>query len=70
MGLYEGRGNLSKAMQILLNKWIETRTGWDDSVADRFEKRWLEPLQHDLQSALAAMDHAAILVSSARRDCS
>jgi hypothetical protein len=69
MGLFEGRGNLSKGMQIVRMRWAATRMGWDDTVADRFERRWLEPTESELRTALAAMDHVTVLISNIRREC-
>jgi hypothetical protein len=70
MGLYEGRGNLSKGMQKVRMRWAGTRMGWDDIVADRFEQRWLDPAESELRNALAAMDHLTVLISNIRRECS
>lgn len=69
MGMHEGRGTLSKGMQKLMQRWADTRTGWDDAVADRFQERWLEPLESELRNAMAAMDYMGILISTIRRDC-
>jgi hypothetical protein len=69
MGLFEGRGNLSKGMQKVRMKWSGTRMGWDDKVADRFEERWLRPTEAELRTALAAMDHVTALISTIRREC-
>jgi len=56
-------------MQKLTQRWADTRTGWDDAVADRFQERWLEPLESELRNAMAAMDYMGILISTIRRDC-
>jgi hypothetical protein len=69
MGLYEGRGQLSKAMKDLNNRWLDTKASWDDVVARRFEEKYLRPLEADLKVAAAAMDHMAILLSQIQRDC-
>jgi len=69
MGVHEGRGQLSKAMKELLLRWSEVRMNWDDAVSRGFEDRYLAPLQMDLRNAVAAMDHMAILLQQARRDC-
>lgn len=69
MGVYEGRGQLSKAMKELSLRWSEVRMNWDDSVRRGFEDRYLVPLQMDLRTAVGAMDHMAVLLQQARRDC-
>ncbi|MGC4033901.1 MAG: hypothetical protein QM754_19645 [Tepidisphaeraceae bacterium] len=69
MGMYEGRGNLAKNFKDLTMRWQQTRQEWDDAVADSFEKTYLEPLEHSLRQAIAAMDQAAAALSRVRSDC-
>lgn len=69
MGVYEGRGQLSKALKQLQLRWAEARMSWDDAAAAYFEKRFLEPLEMDLKNAVSAMDHMATVLSQVRRDC-
>ncbi len=69
MGVYEARGQLSKAVKDLLLRWNETKMDWDDATARQFEVSVLEPLQMDTKNALSAMDTAASLLSQVRRDC-
>lgn len=69
MGLYEGRGQLVKSMKGLMLRWNETRNSWDDAQSEHFEEKFIQPLEQDLRTALAAMDHIAALVQQARRDC-
>jgi hypothetical protein len=69
MGVYEGRGQLGKSLKELLARWAETRREWDDAVSASFEEKYLVPLERDLGTATAAMDHAAQVLSQARRDC-
>ena len=70
MGVYEGRGQLSKATKDLMNHWQETRHGWDDAQARRFEEAVLVPLQLDVRQAESAMDHMAALLQQAKHECS
>jgi hypothetical protein len=37
MGVYEGRGLLSRAMKDLMSHWAAARESWDDVVADELE---------------------------------
>ena len=30
MGVYEGRGQLAKAIKSLMQQWAETRSSWSD----------------------------------------
>jgi len=69
MGVYESRGQLTKAMRQLLMQWHETHSGWDDAVSKSFEQKYLAPLEQDLKTALGAMDHMAVLLGQIRRDC-
>ena len=69
MGMYEGRGNLAKGFKDLNIRWQQTRQDWDDSVADAFEKTYLEPLEQSLRQAIAVMDQTAAALSRVRSDC-
>ena len=69
MGVYEGRGQLAKSVKQLMLRWTETRGDWNDSAAEGFEKKFLEPLEIDLRTAVSAMDHMATLLNQVRRDC-
>jgi hypothetical protein len=70
MGVYEGRGQLAKAMKEMLAKWAETKGDWDDSVSRNFEKRFLQSLEMDMRAATSAMDSMAQILAAVRRDCS
>lgn len=70
MGVYEGRGQLSKSMKELSLRWNETKTTWNDVRAAEFEKNFLEPLEMDLRNAVSAMDHMAVLLNQIRSACS
>ena len=69
MGVYEGRGQLGRAMKDLGLRWAEAKTDWTDSVSQDFEKTFLAPLEMDLRMATSAMDHMAQLLAQIRRDC-
>jgi hypothetical protein len=69
MGVYESRGQLSKGIKELNNRWLDTKGSWDDAVSRKFEERYLLPLEADLKSAAAAMDQMGILLSQIRREC-
>jgi hypothetical protein len=69
MGVHEGRGALARAIKDLMNRWQETRSEWDDSVAKRFEEQRLIALQQDLKSAVGAMDTMLVLLQQVRREC-
>lgn len=69
MGVYEGRGQLSKSYNLLQMRWQEVKGGWNDAASDRFEKKFLEPLSVELRAATSAMDRMMAVLSQARRDC-
>ena len=69
MGIYEGRGTLTKAMKELENKWHSTLGEWHDARSEEFEKRFLEPLKLDLHSAVATMDQVAVVLTKIESDC-
>lgn len=69
MGVYEGRGGLTKATRELMLRWQETRGNWRDEVAAQFEKKYLESLEKDVKQAVGAMDQMAALLSRIRNDC-
>lgn len=69
MGVYEGGGQLSKALRQLLVQWEDTRMSWNDAQAREFEAKYLIPLQNDLRNACSAMAHMAAILEKIRRDC-
>ena len=69
MGVYEARGQLSKAIKDLMLRWNEAKMDWDDAAARAFEKDVLEPLERDAKNAASAMDSAAEVLAQVRREC-
>ena len=70
MGVYEGRGQLTKAMRDLLFRWQETRSAWDDPVGKSIEEQFIIPLEQHMKNALSAMDHMGGVLQQAKHDCS
>jgi hypothetical protein len=69
MGMQDGRSLLAKAFKELLFRWADTKSQWNDSMSQGFERTRLQQWESDLKSATAAMDHMAQILSQARRDC-
>ena len=69
MGVYEGRGLLSKSLKQLQLRWQEAKSDWNDAASEHFEKKYLEALEADLKAATTAMDHMASVLVQVRRDC-
>ncbi len=69
MSVQDGRGQLGKAMKMLMAHWSDTKSQWNDVMSHNFEKNRLEPMEADMRSAAAAMDHMAQILNQVRRDC-
>jgi len=69
MGVYEGRGQLSKAFKQLTAQWMETQSQWSDIRAKSFEEKYLKTLESDLRQAGNAMDQMAVLLGQIRKEC-
>jgi hypothetical protein len=69
MGVYEGRGQLAKALKNLTLRWTEAKGSWDDAVSRQFEENFMIPLEMDMKTAASAMDHMAAVLAQVRRDC-
>lgn len=69
MGVYEGRGQLARAMKDLNNRWLDTKATWQDAASEAFEKEFLANLENDLRHAITAMEHMGQVISQAKRDC-
>ena len=69
MGVYEGRGQLGKAIKLLMHQWADTRSSWSDSMAKQFEEKYLLNMEQDLRNAVGAMDHMAAYLGQVKRDC-
>ena len=70
MGVYEGRGQLTKAMRDLLFRWQEARGAWDDPVSKDVEEKFIVPLEQHMKNALSAMDHMGAVLQQVKHDCS
>ena len=69
MGVYEGRGQLARAMKDLNNRWLDTKSVWQDVTSASFEKEHLQTIEADLRQAISAMEHMANIISQVKRDC-
>jgi hypothetical protein len=69
MGVYEGRGQISKSMKDLMSRWIETRRNWDDAMSEQIEKTCLIPLEMDVRNAVGAMEHIAQVLQQIKAEC-
>jgi hypothetical protein len=69
MGVLEGRGQLARAMKDLNNRWLDTKSVWQDATSTAFEKEHLMTIESDLRQAISAMEHMANIINQAKRDC-
>ena len=69
MGVYEGRGQLARAIKDLMIRWGETKLVWKDAVSQEFEEKVLAPLERDVVTATSAMNTAAQTLIQVRQDC-
>ena len=69
MGVYEGRGQISKGMKDLMNSWLEAKREWDDAMSAQIEKECLLPLEMDQRNAVGTMEHMAQVLAQVKADC-
>ena len=69
MGVYEGRGQLAKAIKDLTQRWGETKMSWTDQKSEEFEKRYVQQFEADLRQAVTAMEHMATVLNQVHREC-
>lgn len=69
MGVYESRGQLTRAIKDLLGHWADAKMNWQDPRSAELEKSCLQPLEMDTRNAASALDHVATILHQARRDC-
>ena len=69
MGVYEGRGQLARGMKDLNNRWLDTKSTWQDSTSEAFEQEHMVTLETDLRQAITAMEHMAQIIAQVKRDC-
>jgi hypothetical protein len=67
MGVFEGRGQLAKAVKDLQQKWSATKASWNDPMSEEFERRYLDPLESDVRSAVTAMEHMSAVLHQVHR---
>lgn len=57
-------------MRVLRDHWRITEETWSDSVRQRFEDRYLVPLESAVDSAVNGIQGIAEILDQVRRDCS
>jgi len=65
-----GATRLSQTIRVLSDHWLVTEATWTDSVRQRFEERYLAPLEPAVDSAVNGLQKFAEVLDQVRRDCS
>jgi hypothetical protein len=65
-----GAHRLSQTIRVLRDHWLVTDEAWADSVRQRFEERYLAPLEPAVDSAVNGLQKIAEVLDQIRRDCS
>ena len=65
-----GSTRLNQTVRALKDQWLITEATWGDSVRQRFEERYLAPLEPAVDSAINGMQKIAEVLDQVRRDCS
>lgn len=56
---------LQRSTKRVQDKWLVARQAWDDSVSDRFQEKYLDPIVPQMQLALAAMHELMAVLDKA-----
>jgi hypothetical protein len=65
-----GSTRLKQTVRAVKDQWLVTEATWGDSVRQRFEERYLAPLEPAVDSAFIGMQKIAEVLEQVRRDCS
>jgi hypothetical protein len=65
-----GLSRVSQTIRVLREHWLVTEATWNDSVRQRFEDRYLAPLEPAADAAVNGLQKIAEVLDQVRRDCS
>lgn len=65
-----GSHRLAQCFRLLRDEWLITEATWGDVVRQRFEERYLTPLESAVDSAVNGIQAVAEILEQVRRDCS
>ena len=65
-----GGTRLGQSARVLRDQWLITDETWSDTVRQRFEERYLAPLESAVDSAVNGIQAIAEILDQVRRDCS
>ena len=69
MSLMDSKGGLSKAGKELFTRWDEARVTWSDAQSHEFETTYLDLIEQDVRSAMAALDQMNNVIQTIHSDC-
>ena len=65
-----GSTRLKQTTRALRDQWLLTEETWGDAVRQRFEERYLAPIEPAVDSAINGLQAMAEVLDRVRRDCS
>jgi len=65
-----GSTRLAQTIRSIRDQWLITEATWSDSARQRFEERYLAPLDPAVDSAINGLQKIAEVLDQVRRDCS
>jgi hypothetical protein len=65
-----GANRMAQCFRLLRDQWLATESTWSDSVRQRFEERYLAPIESAVDSAYNGIQAMAEVLDQVRRDCS
>ncbi len=65
-----GATRVGQTIRAVREQWLITEATWNDAVRQRFEERYLAPLEPAVDSAVNGMQKIAEVLGQVRSDCS
>ena len=69
MGMMEARSKVGKSVKELMARWLDTKSQWDDGNSQKFEEKFLVPLESDAKMAVTAMEQMSQVLMQIKKDC-
>ncbi len=69
MSLSSTRMKIQKSTRELRMRWDSSREQWNDSVSQRLEAEYIEPLERTVVSVCEAMEAMNDVIARVQRDC-
>jgi len=69
MGANDSYAKLKLAGKNLAVNWQQVKVVWRDQNCMKFEKKYMDPLQTELRTALMAIERVGDILNHIRHDC-